>query len=84
MAPGEHELDTPAFDIPRACWNNPKPEPEAEILRDLLPESLLNFQPRALAGWLRVLEHYPVHQKITVLIPSQGTYLGCRFNLLSG
>ena len=34
----------------------------------------------ALAGWLNWLEHHPIHQKVVGLIPSQGTYLGCRFN----
>ena len=34
----------------------------------------------ALAGWLSWLEHHPTHQKVVGLIPSQGTYLGCRFD----
>ena len=34
--------------------------------------------------WLSWLEHHPVDQKVTGLIPSQGTYLGCRFDPQSG
>ena len=33
-----------------------------------------------LAEWLRWLEHRPVYQKVTGLIPGQGTYLGCGFD----
>ena len=33
-----------------------------------------------LAVWLSWLESHPVHQKAAGLIPSQGTYLGCRFD----
>ena len=29
----------------------------------------------ALAGWLRRLECHSIHQKVVVLVPSQGTYL---------
>ena len=35
---------------------------------------------QALAGWLSWLEHYPMYQEIRGLIPSQGTYLDCRFD----
>lgn len=31
-------------------------------------------------GWLGWLEHRPVHWKVMGLIPSQGTFLGCRFD----
>ena len=31
-------------------------------------------------AWLTWLEHCPVHQKVTGLIPGQGTYVGCRFD----
>ena len=34
----------------------------------------------ALARWLSWLEHHPLHKKAEGLIPSQGTYLGCRFS----
>ena len=37
----------------------------------------------ALAGWLSWLELHPVHQKVVSLIPSQGMYLGGRFDSLS-
>ena len=37
-----------------------------------------------LAGWLSWLEHYPIHQKVVGLIPSQGVYLGCSFTHWSG
>ena len=39
---------------------------------------------RALAGWLRWLEHHVVHQKVVGLIPGQGTYLDCGFGPQSG
>ena len=32
-----------------------------------------------LAGW-SWLEHHPMHPKVAGLIPSQGTYIGCRFD----
>ena len=35
-----------------------------------------------LLAWLE--EHHSTHQKVGGLIPSQGTYLGCGFNLWSG
>lgn len=38
----------------------------------------------ALAGWLGGLEHHPMHQSFVGMIPSQGTYLGCKFNPQSG
>ena len=38
----------------------------------------------ALVGWLSWLEHHSVHQKVAVLIPSQGTYLDCEFGPQSG
>ena len=31
-------------------------------------------------GWLGWLECCSMHQRVTVLTPSQGTYLGCRFD----
>ena len=34
----------------------------------------------ALVRWLSWLEHYPIHQKDAGSIPSQGTYLACKFN----
>ena len=39
---------------------------------------------KALAGWLSWLEHHSKHQKVAGLILSQGTYLGCGFNLWLG
>ena len=30
--------------------------------------------------WFSWLGHHPIHQKVTGLVPSQGTYLGCRFD----
>ena len=35
---------------------------------------------QAWLGGSVALEHHPVHQKIAVSIPGQGTDLGCRFN----
>ena len=35
--------------------------------------------PGGLVGW-----HCPIHPNIAVLIPSQGTYLGCRFDTWFG
>ena len=32
------------------------------------------------ASWLSWLEHHPVYKKFTGSIPSQGTYLGCKFD----
>ena len=44
-----------------------------------------NFLKTALARWLNWLEHHPVHEKkVAGLIPSQGTYIGCRFDPQSG
>ena len=43
-----------------------------------------NGRKLALARWLGWLEHHPIHQKVEGLIPSQGTYLGCRFDPLLG
>ena len=37
-----------------------------------------------LAGWLIWLESHPVQPKVVSFIPSQGTYLGCRFDAWSG
>ena len=34
----------------------------------------------ALTRWLSWLEHCPIRQKVVGSIPSQGTYLGCRFD----
>ena len=34
--------------------------------------------------WFSLLECCPGHQKVGGSIPSQGTYLGCRFDLLLG
>ena len=39
---------------------------------------------RVLARWHSWLEYHPIHQKSADLIPSQGTYLGYRFNPWSG
>ena len=41
---------------------------------------VLNNGGAALAGWLRWLEHLPMHQKVAGLIPRQGMYLGCGFD----
>ena len=38
---------------------------------------------KALARWLSWLEHPSIHQKVVASIPSQGTYLGFRFTLVS-
>ena len=35
---------------------------------------------KAPARRLSWLQHHPIHQKVTGSIPSQGTYLGCRFD----
>lgn len=37
-----------------------------------------------LAGWLSWLEHHPLYQKVTGLIPSQSTNLGFGFDSQSG
>ena len=37
-----------------------------------------------LAGWLSWLESHPVQPKVVSFFPSQGTYLGCRFDAWSG
>ena len=37
-----------------------------------------------LTRWLSWLEHHPIHQKAVGSIPSQGTYLVCRFHPWSG
>ena len=34
----------------------------------------------ALAGWLSLLEHCSIYEMVAGLIPSQGTYLDCRFD----
>ena len=38
----------------------------------------------ALARWLSWLQCHPIHQEVTGLVPSQGTYLGCGFDLQPG
>ena len=38
----------------------------------------------AFAGWLSWLQHCFVHQKAVGLIPTEGTYLGFRFNFWLG
>ena len=53
---------------------------------------MVNWRAHALLGMVHVpwlvsrgwLEHPPVHQKVAGLISSQGTYLGCRFDLQLG
>ena len=42
------------------------------------------MKPLALAEWLSRLECCPVHRKSAGSTPSQGPYLGCRFNPQSG
>ena len=34
----------------------------------------------AQAGWFREVEHCPIHQNVVGSIPSEGTYLDCRFD----
>ena len=45
-----------------------------------LEQTLVPRRHTALARWFSWLEHRPVHQKAAGSIPSQGTYLDCRFD----
>ena len=43
-----------------------------------LVKNCIKIKPEALAGVVQWMECWPVNQKVTGLIPSQGTCLGCR------
>ena len=68
-----------AYSLKRA--NTPEGTLGPCVLAGLLGKSA-GFPPRPV--WLSWLEYRPVNRKVTGLIPSQGTYLGCRFSAGSG
>ena len=57
-----------------------EPDTCQELWEHLHNECITKNMALALAGWLSWLEHHPLHQKVAGSIPSQGTYLGGRFD----
>ncbi|KAF6119889.1 hypothetical protein HJG60_010272 [Phyllostomus discolor] len=57
------------------------PDPPSSKLRESRGEQKDCIS--ALTRWLNCLQCYPMHQKVVGSIPSQGTCLGCWFDLLS-
>ena len=53
-------------------------EAKAAGLHEELPRDHFYKKPSALVGVAQWIEHWPVNQRVTSSIPSQGTCLGCR------